>query len=234
MSACYRCQTVTNGNGDPIGVCDMCSSFACSPCGVRIPGLSHFRCAICWPAVLLHSAGVAPGPDEGGDGGSSGVRGTPTGSPDQPDGGGGGAAAQLFASSNDFEERVPGLAQESGLERHDWRRVIDEVIAELKRIHEGDGRSVIEGLLETRRADTDEEPNVVTLHSIGSGLLLADQVAAAESEDQLDRELFADALGVASWAINVDVGMQPAASRLGLLTDTRIAFVIGVLSPAYA
>ena len=72
------------------------------------------------------------------------------------------------------------------------------------------------------------------LHSIGAGVLLADQVAAADREEQLDPDLFADALGVASWAINVDVGTQPDVSRLGLLADERITFVVGFLAPAYA
>jgi hypothetical protein len=143
-------------------------------------------------------------------------------------------AVPVFAGSEDFEERVPELAERSSAERGDWRGVVDDVIANLRKIHEGEGRAVVDDLLETRRVNTDEEPNVATLHSIGPGLLLADQVAVAEQEGRLDRELFADALGVASWAIDVGVGRQPDVSRLGLLADARIAFVIGVLSPAYA
>ena len=231
MSACYRCEMVTAGSGEPIGVCDMCSAFACSPCGARIPGVSKFRCGICWPAVLLLSAGVAPGPEGGGSGGS----GTPSGQPRPPGGGGGGGVeVAAFADTEEFETLVPTLARESGVSRYDWRKVIDGVVRELLRIHEGDGRTVVDELVEQRREDAEQEPNLTMLSSVGAGITLAEQVSDARRAKRLKPELIADALGVASWAINVDVGTQPSADRLGLLTDERIIFVVGFLSPAYA
>jgi hypothetical protein len=228
VSECYRCQTITSGSGDPVGVCDMCSSFACSPCGARIPGLSLFRCAICWPSVLLISSGV--GPQSGG--GPSGGSGTPV-DPAGPSGGGGGVSVRVVSSTEQFEELVPSLANESKTFRDDWRKEMGDIVASLERLHDG-GRYALDQLVEKRKADTQEAPNIPMLNSLDAGPILGKQVSDAKSREELDRDLFADALGVASWAINVPVGAQPAPDRLALLSDTRITFVVGFLSPAFA
>src|ERR1019366_5234651 len=115
-----------------------------------------------------------------------------------------------------------------------WRTVIEEVIRKLREIHEGGGRAVIDEMVGARRTDEREAPDVVMLHSIPAGLVLAEQVTVAQREMRLDSDLFADAFGVASWAINVDVGTQPDPFRVSLLADSRIAFVVGFLSPLYA
>jgi hypothetical protein len=229
LSECYRCQTITAGTGDPVGVCDMCSSFACASCGTRIPGLSLFRCAICWPAVLVTSAGIAPW-SGGGPGGGSGA---PVGPTSPSGGGGGGTSARIFDSTDEFEALVPTLANESGISRYDWRKNISDVVLSLHRVHEG-GKDALDQLVHARKADTQEEPNVAMLSSLPSGLVVASQVSDAEDRGELNRDLFADALGVASWAINVAVGEQPRAERLALINDPRVTFVIGFMSPAFA
>ena len=219
---------ITGEGREPLGVCDMCSSLACSPCGARIPGVAKFRCALCWPAVLLLPAGVGPGPEEEQGGGGSGRPVLPT---DGPGGGGGAPAQRTIKRTEDFEELVPALARESGIARANWRHVIDDVISELLTIAKGQGGA--DQLIE-RHAGSTEEPDVAMLSSVDAGMLLASQVREAKRTGHLKPELMADALGVASWAINTEVGFQPKPDRLAMLADARMMFVVGFLSPAIA
>ena len=100
------------------------------------------------------------------------------------------------------------------------------------------------GFEETRRHEidkalsyerySDEAEAVRRRDALQGAQLLARDVRAAEASGGLQKDLIADAFGVAHWSIAVPIGEQPAPQRLALLADERLRFVIGTAMPARA
>jgi hypothetical protein len=134
MSTCYQCYSIAGAATDGIGVCQICNSLACGAHG-GLPGTPPrptFWCSRCVPSVLATSAGGSPPPGPPPAGGGPGVG---PSAPSDPGGAGGGAAepdavgdgaegnapSATFASSFDFELKMPELAQAS----LPWRGRVD-------------------------------------------------------------------------------------------------------------
>src|SRR5437764_11099782 len=105
--ACYRCETVEPRGGDPVGVCRRCGALACRLDGERDADVFDFKCGMCVPERLTRDAGLPPSPPPRDGGGGPG---TPAGPTTPEGGGGGGGAAVGYASTADFEARLPALA----------------------------------------------------------------------------------------------------------------------------
>ena len=196
MASCYRCQVITGGAGEGIGVCDMCVSLACDVCGARLPVSKVFRCGICYPNALVIAAGLPPA----GGGGSGG-------------GGGGGAAAgggrpapqPEFRNVDEFELYGGGVAEDSRSYRESWRKRLPSVLGSVEQMaHEED----------------------LSLHERQIASRLTREIQTARELGTLQEELLADAFGVAAWAIVAEPGAVVDRARTALLADERLRFVL--------
>lgn len=224
VATCYRC--VSHGDitpGEPFGACDVCSSFACIKCGVRVKVICEFKCVTCYPgSVLLPQAGLGPA------GGGPGGGGPPGGGPS----GGGPSETRLFASTEEFEVLEPVLAEMTRSERgyygHDVGHFLgiarDYAFDEARReeIDRGLGyEGYVDAVEQARRADM-----------LAGARRLARDVEAAAAADRLRADLLADAFGVAQYAIGVPPGEAVPPERLATLRDQRLRFVVGAAAVA--
>ena len=228
MATCYRCTVEgTDPPGDPFGVCDICSALACISCGVRVAGLSRFKCVMCYSsAVLLTAAGLRGAPKGPSDpGGSSPAAGSgPQADPDE--------LAVAFTSSAQFVAAEPLLAGNSASERDYYRRDIERfmTLARDYAVDEARREQIDARLGYGRYASEEEEARRADLRA-GSQRLLRD-LEQADAEARLKRDLLADAFGVAQSAIGVPPGEEVPLDRLLLLEDSRLRFIVGAAAVA--
>lgn len=222
MADCYRCVTVTSRNGDGVGVCQVCGALACRDDGERDLSAMDFICGMCDATRLTNSSGLPPsGPSGGGPGGSGPA--APEPSPSGSDGGGAGGA--VYASSADFERRRPTIAEQSREHRNIFRERIDDVITRLGDSVRGERA---EALAEVEAEELDPEELAATAQ------LLHSQIEDADERGVLDRELLADAFGVAAWSIGADPGQEPRVHQLNHLADPRLRLAVGRFTPLVA
>jgi hypothetical protein len=226
MASCYRCAYVTGAGGEGVGVCGLCGALACRVDGVRMPVSSQFRCAMCVSKVLWYSGGLGPPP--GGGGGPS----APVRTPSDPDGGGGGVyAVKEYLSAEHFSETAPEIAVESFEQRTDWRQLVHKVLEQLAAFADSPAEQARVVQMAAEQHAEEEAPTWRLRRVELIGRELSFEVRHAVD---LDTDLIADALGVASWAIDVPVGVDPPPNRLRLLADSRLEFVIAYCAPALA
>jgi hypothetical protein len=222
VADCYRCVVVMARSGDGVGVCQTCGALACRHDGERDLGAYDFVCGMCDSSRLSSSAGVPP-PGRSGPGGGGGVS---TGGPVvQPSGGGGGAVAAVYVSGPDFEERRPTIAEQSREHRMIFRDRIDDVLLRLRESVHGDPAAALASV-EAEELD----PGRVS----ATAKLFVAQIDLAEQQGRLDRELLADAFGVAAWSIGAEPGREPDVGRLSHLADARMRLVVGRFTPLVA
>jgi hypothetical protein len=218
MADCYRCVVVLSRQGEGVGVCQACGAIACPGDGERDLSAADFVCGMCDTTRLTSSAGVGPsGPSGGGSGGVG-----PGGSPPPSSGGGGGAAAAVYASSRDFEERRPGVAEASRGHRAVFHERIDHILRDLREYATSDTAAA---LMSVEAEELDEGRVRDTARRFVA------QIDAADAEGRFDRELLADAFGVAAWSIGAGPAEEPTVGQLSHLADARLRLAIGRFTP---
>jgi len=229
VASCFICAVVDNATAeaDPIGVCKKCFSLACIDHGTRLKQAIEFKCALCLPEVMLDSAGLvrhdAYEPRRPGDRGGGGLPSGEPAEPRLPRGPGGSAVSREFESHAQFEEVERRLAQATQDHRLAWGNVINDVIDRVARFeHDPRRREEIQYVVKTSAPTVIDELEK-------TGVEVSREVQRAEKARVLDRELVADALGVASWAIGAKPqlgGTELAVDQVALIGDERVRFLV--------
>ena len=177
----------------------------------------------------MYSAGLAP--PGGPPGGPGGVGAPPPGSPS----GGGGGQVVAFADSQEFVEQHPEIANASERQREAWRREVPTVLARIVQFarDEQERQRVVKELAQQELAPDTAGAHRREQETMRVGTVLATQVAEAQDAGVLDTDLLSDALGVATWAIGMEVGESPSPASVALLDDPRLRFIINYYAPLY-
>jgi hypothetical protein len=235
-ATCYRCAAesplpvptidLPSQQGDPFGVCQECSSMACITCGVRVQGDCIFQCVMCFSSIVLLTESLGGDGDDGGPGGGGGG---PGGDDDNGDGE---ATGRPYVSTAAFEALEPVLAALSSDERRHYHEHLDAYL----------GLVVDYAFDEARREEIDERLGVTAVADAAERARRADlrrgaqrlarDLEAASAAGVLRRDLLADAFGVASYAIAVPPGEEVTWSRLMMLADVRLRFIVGAAASA--
>jgi hypothetical protein len=226
MASCFKCAVIDKvvGDADPIGVCKRCNSLACVDHGTRLKKGAEFKCALCLTSNMLDAAGLVRhevyGPPPADDrGGGTGVP-TPVG-PSGGGGSGGGAPAVVeFESSADFERAAPKIAKASESHRAEARDIVDPLVEKVRALRDDPDRE-----REVARIVVTSDP--ATIAAVDEEAVeVSDELRAAEEEGLLKRDLLADTLGVAAWAIGAEVGEEISVADIEMIPDRRLQFLL--------
>ncbi len=230
MASCFKCAVIDQsiGDADPIGVCKHCNSLSCVDHGTRLRKAAEFKCVLCVTRDMIDSAGLVRH-DAYGEPPSAGDEGGVASPADHssPDDGGGGSARE-FDSPEDFRHSVPRIAEASSEHRAAAREITGRLVA---KVEELDDKSVRDR--EIRRLAVTSDPATLAAFARTSVEVIR-ELREAQRSGRLDLGLLADALGVASWAINAPVGETISADAIALIPDERLRFLLRAWSEYFA
>jgi hypothetical protein len=142
-------------------------------------------------------------------------------------GDGGGGVAVEFESSEEFEESIPRIAVASAVHRAAAREIVDRLVAKVEELGGApDRQRRIEEIAVT------SDPR--TIQGLDEALVeVADELRVADQAGALNRELFADTLGVAAWAIGASAGDEISVAAIEMIPDRRLRFLLRAWSHYY-
>lgn len=229
MASCFKCEVVdkTAVPADPIGVCASCHSLSCADHGTRLRGVPEFKCVFCAPWDLktaalriIHETYDEP-PPGGGD------RGPRMPSPRDPGPGGGREVwVPAVASHEEFERSVSTarIAKLSGKHRRQAAEQLGDLLEIMERFRDREEQAtMVEKLAATSDKATRARVRI-------AGMRSAEILALAREAELLDRELLADSIGLAAWAIGARIGRQMSVDRILLVPDAELQFLLRVTS----
>jgi hypothetical protein len=232
VAECFKCTfigpTPAQGANEPVAACKKCSVFMCGNHGGRLTKTARFLCILCYSNILAHSAlrGSGGGPPGGGGGGGGG------GFAPDDDGGGGGVVE--FSGRVQFELEAPHIAGPTEALRREWDGLVEEVLDRVERFPDDGGvRQEIAGIVDQHDLE-DEAAADIRREVFAMGERASIEVRRARAADGIDERLAADAFGVATWAIGVELGQLPSPDQVALLSGDLVRFVVGYVAPAAA
>jgi hypothetical protein len=116
------------------------------------------------------------------------------------------------------------VAAEAAQHRAIFRDGIDSIVDGLRELYQSERAAA---LAEVPSGILDEQGIA------GTARLLGGQLEEACQNESLDKDLLADAFGVAWWAIGSEPGEEPHVNQLAHLADPRLQVVVARYTPLY-
>ena len=142
--------------------------------------------------------------------------------------GGGGAGRGLTHAEFEMSLLTARLAENSAAHRGHARAVVDDLVGFVRAFPDAENQSE----LVARMAVTSDEATHDRIRD--AGLMPSREVRSAAAAQRLEHEIFADAMGVATWAIGVDPRGEVPVARIELVPDERVQFALLAWSHIFA